>query len=49
VLPAHQRLAADQGAGAQVDDRLHVQPQLAVADGGAQLPLEVQPLAGVAA
>ena len=40
MLPAHQRLVADHFAALRLDDALVVQPQLALADGAAQIGLE---------
>ncbi len=46
MLPAHQRLGADDRPGAGVDLGLEVQPQLALGDGAAQLRLHQHPTRG---
>ena len=43
VLPADERLEADDRVGRQLDDRLVVKPQLVALDGPAQVVLEVEP------
>jgi hypothetical protein len=44
VVPAHQRLGADDAAGAQVHDRLVLHVQRLVGDRPAQADLQVEPL-----
>ena len=46
VLPAHERLGGDHGAGPHVDERLVVEHDLAVADGVGQRGHQLQALAG---
>jgi hypothetical protein len=46
VLPAHQRLGADDAAGAQIDLWLVVQQQVPLGDGTAQLAFHFQPFEG---
>ena len=44
VLPAHQRLEADDPVGGQVDQRLVVEAQLAALDGASEVVLHVDPV-----